>query len=77
MVQVVGPSVVNIMEETSSYHGHDLQISVIALQHSRLSTQRCKVVQTREKKGNIRVPSRILIASVVKSVENTLKAKYR
>lgn len=40
LVQVVGPSVINVVEEAGSDHGHHLQVGVIALQHSRLSTQR-------------------------------------
>lgn len=40
LVQVVGPSVINIMEEACCYHGHYLQVGVVPLQHSRLSTQR-------------------------------------
>ena len=39
LVQVVGPPVINIMEEACSDHGHYLQVSVVPLQHSRLSTQ--------------------------------------
>lgn len=31
LVQVVCPSVVNIMQETSSNHSHHLQVSVVSL----------------------------------------------
>lgn len=40
LVQVVGPPVIYIMKEASSDHGHYLQVSVVSLQHSRLSTQK-------------------------------------
>lgn len=39
LVQVICPSVINIMEEACSYHGHHLQVGVVSLQHSCLSTQ--------------------------------------
>lgn len=37
LVEIVCASVVNIMQESSSYHGHHLQICVIALQFSCLA----------------------------------------
>lgn len=40
LVQVICSSVINIVKESCGYHRHYLQVSVVSLQHSCLSTQR-------------------------------------
>lgn len=39
LVQVVGPSVVDVVQEAGGDHGHHLQVCVITLQHSRLGAE--------------------------------------